>query len=345
MTLPEKEAMIKQREPLMVEMENVMRGESKRFKTVLELAEFAGYTARTLYRMRKRWLECNRKPEGLLPRRAGPRGRPYGRAPKDYERMIVKMHRRLGWTAPLIAAYLMDSNILNPSTGRPLSQRACYNVLKRYPAPKKVRKEEVVRYEKANPGELGHMDTKKLPNVSGSNPKDKRYEIVLLDDATRLSYRELVPNKKAKTAARFLRRALRWFWVHYRIRFKAILTDNGKEFTTHIRPARALHVFEIALAVAGIKHRYTRPRRPQTNGKAEAFWKIWMRYVWTRRFLSWDDYLAHAERMLHGYNHLRHHGGIGYLTPYQKLSIIRQPKLDDSPAVRDEGQHETQLVA
>jgi hypothetical protein len=162
MTLPEKEAMIKQREPLMVEMENVMRGESKRFKTVTELAEFSGYTARTLYRMRKRWLEGNRKPESLLPRKAGPRGRPYGKASKDYERMIrvppqmvVKMHRRLGWTAPLIAAYLMDSNILNPSTGRPLSQRACYNVLKRYPAPKKVRKEEVVRYEKANPGELG----------------------------------------------------------------------------------------------------------------------------------------------------------------------------------------------
>ena len=83
MILPEKEALIKQREPLMVEMENVMRGESKRFKTVTHLAEFAGYTARTLYRMRKRWLECNRKPESLLPRKAGPRGHPYGRASKD----------------------------------------------------------------------------------------------------------------------------------------------------------------------------------------------------------------------------------------------------------------------
>lgn len=81
-----------------------------------------------------------------------------------------------------------------------------------------------------------------------------------------------MPNKKAKTAARFVRRALRWFWVRYRIKFKAILTDNGKEFSTHIRPARPLHAFEIALVVAGIKHRYTRPYRPQTNGKAEAFW-------------------------------------------------------------------------
>lgn len=173
MILPEKEALIKQREPLMVEMENVMRGESKRFKTVTHLAEFAGYTARTLYRMRKRWLECNRKPESLLPRKAGPRGHPYGRAPKDYERMIVKMHRRLGWTAPLIAAYLKAHNIANPSTGRPLSQRSCYDVLKRHPWPRKPDKKEVVRYEKKNPGELGHMDMKKLPNIKGENPRGK----------------------------------------------------------------------------------------------------------------------------------------------------------------------------
>ena len=338
MTLPEKEAIIKQRKRLMVEMEEVMCGKNKRFKTVLELAEFAGYTARTLYRMRKRWLEGSREPESLLYRKAGPRGRPYGRAPKDYERMIVKIHRRLGWTAPVIAAHLSDYSILNPATGRPLCQRACYNVLKRYPAPKRVAKEEVVRYEKKTPGVLGHMDMKKLPNVKGENAKGKRYEIALLDDAARVVFRQTVPNKKAKTAARFLRRALRWFWAHYRIKFKAILTDNGKEFTTHIRPARAFHVFEIALRAAGIKHRYTRPRRPQTNGKVEAFWKIWMRYVWTRRFISWDDYVAHAEKMLYGYNHHRRHGGIKYLTPYQKLSIIRQPKLDDN-------QHETQLAA
>lgn len=191
MILPEKEALIKQREPLMVEMENVMRGESKRFKTVTHLAEFAGYTARTLYRMRKRWLECNRKPESLLPRKAGPRGRPYGRAPKDYERMIVKMHRRLGWSAPLIAAYLKTHNIANPSTGRPLSQRSCYDVLKRHPWPREPDKKEVVRYEKKNPGELGHMDMKKLPNIKGENPRGKHYEMVLVDDATRLVYREL----------------------------------------------------------------------------------------------------------------------------------------------------------
>lgn len=344
MTLPEKEAFLKQRERLMLQMEEVMRGRSKEFKTVTRFAEFSGYAARSLYRMRRRWLEGDRKPESLLSRKAGPRGRPYGRAPKDYERMIVKIHRRLGWAAPVITAYLADCSIGNPSTGRPLSQRACYNVLKRYPAPKRVHKEEVVRYEKKTPGELGHMDTKKLPNIKGKSPKDKRYEIVLLDDATRLSYREVVPNKKAKTAARFLRRALRWFWVHYRIRFEAILTDNGKEFTTHIRPARAFHAFEIALAVAGIKHRYTRPRRPQTNGKAEAFWKIWMRYVWTREFLFWDDYLAHAERMLYGYNHLRRHGGIKYLTPYQKLSILRQ-RGTNVPTILEEGQHETQLAA
>jgi len=323
MTLPEQESFLKQRERLMREMESVISGERKRYKTVTELAQHSGFTRRTLYRMRKKWIAGGRSSGGLLHGRRGPKGSPYGKPPRDYERMIVRMHRRLGWSAPWIAAYLAEHNIVNPSSGRPLSQRACYNVLKRYPSPRKPRREEVVRYEKSEPGDLGHMDTKKLPNIKGENAKGKRYEAVLLDDATRLSYRELLVNKRAKTLVGFLRRALRWFWMRYRIRFEAILTDNGKEFTTHIRPARAFHVFEITLAAAGIKHRYTRPRRPQTNGKAEAFWKIWMRYVWTREFISWDDYLAHAERMLYGYNHLRRHGGIKHLTPYQKLSKLR----------------------
>lgn len=98
------------------------------------------------------------------------------------------MHHRLGWTAPLIAAYLRDCSIGNPSTGCPLSQRACYNVLKRYPASRKNRKEDIVRYEKKTPGELGYMDTKKLPNIKGEDSKDKRYEMALLDDASRLTY-------------------------------------------------------------------------------------------------------------------------------------------------------------
>lgn len=127
----------------------------------------------------------------MLHRRRGPKGLPYGKPPKYYERMIVKMRRRLGWSAPLIAAYLKTHNILNTSTGRPLSQRSCYDVLKRYPWPRKPDKKDVVRYEKKNPGELGHMDMKKLPNIKGENPRDKRYEMVLVDDATGLAYREL----------------------------------------------------------------------------------------------------------------------------------------------------------
>lgn len=167
-----------------------MLGKRKQFRTVTELACHAGFSLRTLYRMRKRWLESGRRREGLLHRRRGPKGCPYGKPPRCYERMIVKMRRRLGWSAPVIAAYLKTHSIANPSTGRPLSQRSCYDVLKCYPSPRKPCKKDVVRYEKKNPGELGHMDTKKLPNIKGENPRDKCYEMVLVDDATGLAYRE-----------------------------------------------------------------------------------------------------------------------------------------------------------
>jgi len=119
MTLPEQEFFIKQRERLMLEMERVMSGKSKQFVTVTEFALHSGFSRRTLYRIRKRWLKRARSKAGLLHRRRGPKGLPYGKPPKSYERIIVKMHRRLGWSAPLIAAYLKAHNIANSSTGQP----------------------------------------------------------------------------------------------------------------------------------------------------------------------------------------------------------------------------------
>jgi len=71
-----------------------------------------------------------------------------------------------------------------------------------------------------------------------------------------------------------LRRATYWFKVRHSIGFKRILTDNGKEFTTHWKEGRKYHSFEKEMKRLGIVHFYTKPYRPQTNGKVEAFWKI-----------------------------------------------------------------------
>jgi transposase InsO family protein len=95
----------------------------------------------------------------------------------------------------------------------------------------------------------------------------------VIDDATRITYAEVLSNKRAKTLADFMRRAYKWF-QNKGITIKKLLSDNGLEFTTHHKESRHLHSFEVMLQKLNIIHKYTRVRRPQTNGKIERFWRL-----------------------------------------------------------------------
>ena len=117
-----------------------------------------------------------------------------------------------------------------------------------------------------------------------------------------------------------MRRATRWFRTKHDIVFKKILSDNGKEFTTHWPAGREHHSFEKELKRLNIKHVYTKPYRPQTNGKVEAFWKIIKREFLTRYFFKdWREFNLKLHQYMYYYNNERRHGGINYLTPIQKL--------------------------
>ena len=130
------------------------------------------------------------------------------------------------------------------------------------------------RYEKRLPGELVHIDVKKLVRiekaghrVSGNRRGSRKgvgweYVHVCVDDATRLAYVEVLPDEKAATAVGFLRRAVAHY-AAYGIRVRKVLTDNG--------PAYISILHTLACTTLGIKHSRTRPYRPQTNGKAERF--------------------------------------------------------------------------
>jgi transposase InsO family protein len=142
--------------------------------------------------------------------------------------------------------------------------------------------EPPVRYQRARPGELVHIDVKKLGRIQGGAGKrvigrgDHRPRPtakdgvrrgvtgwdavhVAIDDATRLAYAEVLPDEKAATAVAFLRRAIRFFERHG-ITVERVITDNGSPYksTVHAIACRAL----------GLRHLRTRPYRPQTNGKA-----------------------------------------------------------------------------
>ena len=319
MTNYNKKALIQERLTLVLEYERIKNKQSKYFKRVKDLEEYSNHQRKVIREWYLKFIQSGRNPESILPQRRGPRKNPYGKPPKELERIVIKIFRRLNRNPLEIHFLLKRHKIINQRNGKIPSRAGIVNILKRYPT-FKIKSKEITRYEKERAGELGHLDTKKIKNIKGQNPKRKKYLAALLDDATRITYCEKLSNKKAKTLSLFLRRATEWFRKRHGIIFKRILTDNGKEFTTHWKAGRKYHSFEREMRRLGIEHLYTRPYRPQTNGKVEAFWKIIKREFLTKYFFKdWREFNLKLHQYMYYYDQERRHGGLNYLTPYQKL--------------------------
>ena len=191
---------------------------------------------------------------------------------------------------------------------------------------------EVIRYERATPGELLHLDVKKLGRIPDGG--GKRFEPgfretgagrhvsrglghdfvhVAIDDFSRYAYAEALPDERADTTAAFVERALAAFQA-LGVRVERILTDNGGNY-------RSFAVAAVA-ATHDVRLKRTRPYRPQTNGKAEAFNKTLQReWAYVRLYHSNTERLAALPQFLQEYNGDRPHTALGGLPP---LSRIRQ---------------------
>jgi transposase InsO family protein len=236
--------------------------------------------------------------------------------------------RRLRFTGPEIAEVL----------DRPLSTVS--GILQRIGMGRlgRLGLEPAQRYERSVAGELIHIDIKKLGRIEGGagkritgkrrNPDRRRrdsdgierrikgwdYVHLAIDDATRLAYAEVLPNEKATTAIAFLHRAVA-FYKRHGMTVHELLTDNGSAYRS------AVHA--IACRALGIRHLRTRPRRPQTNGKAERFirtmlagWAYGAIYASSaQRTTALDGWLWH-------YNHHRRHQALGRQTPITRLNNL-----------------------
>ncbi|MEA3296201.1 MAG: IS481 family transposase [Patescibacteria group bacterium] len=297
-------------------------------KTVVEICLLFQISRKTFYKWKNR-LQDNNEYLSLSDRKTSPKSHP-NRIPKDLERTIIKIRDKKAWSSQKIHIYLSNKNILNPKTNKPVSEKTIRNIFNRYQRGYKFdklkqKKEKIIRYEKKIPGELVHIDTKKLKNVAGENPKCKKYEAGVIDDATRISYVEILPDKKSKTLANFFKRAYNWFKKKYNIIIKSVLSDNGKEFTWHSETGRKFHSFEVMCLMLNIKHRYTRVRRPQTNGKIERLWRTLNEELFNRyRFFSHKHRNEALMKYLYYYNDSRMHMGIKGLTPVQKLNLCNK---------------------
>ena len=188
--------------------------------------------------------------------------------------------------------------------------------------------EQPTRYERTRPGELVHIDVKKLGRIirpghrvtgSRSDRRDqgkKGWECVhvAVDDYSRLAYAEVLPDEKALTAAGFLTRAVA-FYRRHGIVVERVLTDNGSAYrgVIHATACRRL----------GIRHLRTRPYRPQTNGKAERFIRTLLNgWAYAAIYRSSHERTNALDGWLWHYNHQRRHSALGHQPPISRTNLL-----------------------
>lgn len=180
----------------------------------------------------------------------------------------------------------------------------------------------VRRYEWPEPGDLIHLDIKKLGRIGqgggkrfGKNRSARRlgweHVHIAIDDHSRLAYAEVCPDELATTTVAFTRRAI-GFFAAAGIDVHRIPTDNGSAYCSRL--------FADLLTEHGISMRKTRPYRPQTNGKAEAFVKfVTNEWAYARAYQNTDERTERLGPFLRYYNLYRPHGGIGGQRPISRV--------------------------
>jgi transposase InsO family protein len=174
-------------------------------------------------------------------------------------------------------------------------------------------------------GELSHADTFRLPETLFIERK-KYYLFGLLDDCTRLCYTELINDIKSPTVTKAFFNAYKWFAIHG-IKIEDTMTDNGSEFTAYTsQKAKKTHFFETMLKIFDIRHKYTLPYRPQTNGKIERFWKTFYNECARVQILSLskNDFIAEVHGFMYRYNYQRRHMALKHQTPFDKLKFVTE---------------------
>ena len=282
-----------------------------------------------------RWAERFREdgPDGMHDRSSRPHHSPR-QTPTRRERRIIKVRVLRRW-GPARIGFLLG-----------IAASTVHRVLTRYGLARlahldRATGQEVRRYEHAQPGELVHVDIKKLGNIpdggghrihgrangsrnstrsapvpnSSTSPRAKlgyAYLHNAVDDHSRLAYTEILPDERKTTAAAFWARAAAWFADHGITHIERILTDNGSCYRSRD--------FAHALATTGTVHKRTRPYRPQTNGKVERFNRTLLdEWAYARPYQSEQERREAFPGWLHTYNHHRGHTALAGKPPASRV--------------------------
>jgi transposase InsO family protein len=280
---------------------------------VAAAAQAAGVSERTAYV----WLARHRSGEGFQDRSSAPH-RCSHRLALDRLAQIEQL-RRQRLTGPQIASCLA---MPRSTVGLALRRLGLGRLRQLEPRP------AVIRYERDRPGELLHLDIKKLGKIKGIGhrfaPRGPGMHAnrgagwdflhVCIDDASRLAYTEILPSERKEDTTAFLQRSLAWFARHG-VTVERVMTDNGSAYRSRL--------FADALANAAIRHIRTRPYTPRTNGKAERFIQTMLReWAYATPYPSSDHRSSAIGPWTNAYNLSRPHSAIGAITPWQRLNNL-----------------------
>ena len=291
--------------------------------TLTGAAEAAGVSVRCARKWVGRYRQAGEL--GLVDRSSAPR-RVANRTPADRVEAIVRL-RALRFTAAEIAETLG----MALSTVSGILNRRGMGRLGR------IGLEQPQRYERSRPGELVHVDVKKLGRIQGGaghrisgrqhyNPTRRdhhgtrrntvgwEFVHIAIDDYSRLAYAEVLADEKAVTVVGFLRRAVAFYHRHG-IHVERVLSDNGSGYRS------ALHA--LACRTLGIRHLRTRPYRPQTNGKAERFIRTLLAgWAYGAIYRTSQERTTALDGWLFHYNHRRRHSALGHQPPASRTNLL-----------------------
>jgi transposase InsO family protein len=279
---------------------------------VADAADAAGLSERRAYEWLKRW----REGDHVLEDRSSCPKRIANRTPSRVVALIERL-RRLRMTSTAIAAKLQ---MAVSTVGAVLSRIGLHRLSRLEPL------EPPNRYCRRHPGELIHIDIKRLGRfrrpghrVTGRGGADASKQMgagwecchVAVDDTSRVAYVEILPDQTARSCIAFLERAIAWFAARG-VTVQRIMTDNGSGYRSKLH-ARAI-------VRLGIKHIFTRPYRPRTNGKAERFIQTLQReWAYAVAYQTSEHRARALQPWLDFYNHQRPHGALGHQAPATRL--------------------------
>lgn len=303
---------------LIKEYEQVKRKEHPVYQKVMAFYAAHDTDRRSFLKYYNRYKQSG-KERDLLPAKRGPKYKT--RRPIPFiEQKVIQLREKGNNRFEIVHILRPILKQFTPSAS------GVYNICKRYgmnrlSAPMNQNKRKIV---KERMGQLAHIDAHYLSKTVIRGQNKRLYLLCILDDYSRIAWAEVISDITSLTVMFAAMKCMNMLHDEYQIRFEEILSDNGSEFGPHYSKQKQNHPFERLLMELGIKHRYTRPYRPQTNGKVERFWRtLEDDLIRDTHFDSLEELKDELLQYLVYYNHHRPHQGIEGKCPADMIQMSK----------------------